>query len=77
MAGLQLSSGLRFRASTAQAVGQANTGTVNYAAFQPGASQSVESNGAALSPSTPQGLTLWVGAGCLIALCLLRYSLPK
>jgi hypothetical protein len=75
--GLQLSSGLRFRASTGQNIGPVNTGSVNYGAFMPGATQPMESKGAALSPSSPQGLTLWVGVACFAALAIIRYTLPK
>lgn len=75
--GLSLNSGLRFRASTATNLGEANMGTVNTAAFSPGATQSPQSRGQALSPSSPQGLCFWVGAASLIALALIRHSLPK
>lgn len=75
--GLSLSSGIRFRASSAQVVGQPNMGTVDSAAFSPGATQSPQTRGQALSLSTPQGLTFWVGVGSLLALALIRHSLPK
>lgn len=77
MPGLSLNSGLRFRASSARDLGTANMGTVDAAAFSPGSTQSPQTRGQALSPSTPQGLTFWVGAGSLLALALIRHSLPK
>lgn len=75
--GLSLSSGLRFRASTARQTAAPNTGTVDYAAFQPGSSQQMQSRGSTLSPGTPFGLTFWVGVGSLGVLALIRHSLPK
>jgi hypothetical protein len=75
--GLRLSSGLRFRASTAQATAAPNTGTVDYAAFQPGSTQQMQSRGSVLSPSNSFGLAFWVGAGSLAVLALIRHSLPK
>lgn len=75
--GLSLSSGLRFRASSATQLGQANLGTVDAAAFSPGSTQSPQTRGQALSLSTPQGLTVWVGIGSLVVLALIRHSLPK
>jgi len=75
MPGLSLNT--RFRASTASTVGTPNTGTVDTAAFSPGATQAPGANGYPLHPGTPQGLTFWVGAGCLLALALVRHSLPK
>jgi hypothetical protein len=75
--GLSLSSGLRFRASTARQTPAPNTGTVDYAAFQPGSTQQMQSRGSALSPGDPTGLAFWVGAGCLLALVIIRHTLPK
>ncbi len=78
MAGLNLASGLRFRASTAQATQAApNTGTVNYAAFQPGSTNAMQSRGSTFSPGTSFGLAFWVGVGSTIALAVFRHSLPK
>lgn len=77
MSGLSLSSGIRFRASSARDIGQANMGTVDSAAFSPGRTQSRQTAGQALSPADPVGLTFWVGVGSIVALALLRYSLPK
>lgn len=78
MAGLNLASGLRFRASTATTTAQApNTGSVNYAAFQPGSTQSMQSRGSLFSPGTSFGLAFWVGVGSTVVLVLIRHSLPK
>lgn len=75
--GLSLNSGLRVRASSAIATGSANMGTVDAAAFMPGATQAPQTGPAALSPRGAIGLTFWVGVGCLAALVVLRNSLPK
>jgi hypothetical protein len=75
--GLSLNSGLRFRASTAGNLGTPNMGTVDAAAFAPGVTQAPQTRGQALSPSSPVGLTFWVGVGSLVALALIRHSLPK
>jgi hypothetical protein len=75
MAGLNLRTG--FRASAAATTGVPNTGTVESAAFMPGATQSPQTAGQALSPGSPPGLTFWVGAGALVALALIRHSLPN
>lgn len=77
MPGLSLRTGLGFRASTAQDVGTANTGTVDAAAFMPGATVQPQSRGSALSPASPPGLAFWVGVGALVALGLIRHSLPN
>ena len=78
MSGLQLQSGLRLRAgSGTSSVGTPNTGTVDSAAFAPGRTQQMTGAAQALTPSSPPGLTLWVGVGCLAALVLIRQSLPK
>jgi hypothetical protein len=77
MAGLNLSSGLRFRASTANQTNAPNTGSVNYAAFSPGSTQQMQTRRQALAPNTPAGLAFWVGVGCSVALVLIRHSLPK
>lgn len=75
--GLSLSSGLRFRASSARQTAPPDTGSVDYAAFQPGATQQMQGRGHALHPGQPFGLTFWVGAVSLAALVLIRHSLPK
>lgn len=75
--GLSLSSGLRFRASAASSTPAPNTGTVDYAAFSPGATQQMQSRGSVFAPSGGFGLTFWVGAGSLVILALIRHSLPK
>jgi hypothetical protein len=75
--GLSLSTGLRFRTSAAVPVGTPNMGTVDSAAFSPGSTQSPQTRGQALSPSGHVGLTFWVGVGSLVALALIRHSLPK
>jgi hypothetical protein len=77
MAGLSLNSGLRFRASTARAVGTVDTGSVDYGAFAPGATQSPQSASDSLSDGSPPTIAIWTGAICLAALCFIRYSLPK
>jgi hypothetical protein len=78
MLGLNLASGLRFRASTATTTAEApNTGTVNYAAFQPGATNSMQSRGSVFNLGTPFGITFATGVGCVVVLCLIRHSLPK
>jgi hypothetical protein len=77
MPGLSLNSGLRFRASSATQLGTANPGTIDAAAFSPGVTQSPQTRGQALSPSTPQGFTFWVGVGSILILAIIRHSLPK
>lgn len=77
MQGLSLSTGLRFRASTAQQTAPPDTGSVNYAAFSPGSTQQAQTRGQALSPSTPVGLAFWTGVGAIVLLGLIRHSLPK
>jgi hypothetical protein len=77
MPGMQIGTGLRFRASTADTAGSSNTGTVDYAAFSPGSTQAPQTRAQALHPGTPQGLTFWVGVASLAALALIRHSLPK
>lgn len=77
MSGLSLRTGLGFRASTANDMGTVNTGTVDAAAFMPGATSQPQSTGQALSPGSPAGLTFWVGVGALVALALVRHSLPS
>jgi len=77
MAGLAMQTGLRFRASSAVPVGNQNLGTIDVAAFQPGVTQQVQSRGQALGLGTPPGLAFWVGTGCLVALVLIRHSLPR
>lgn len=78
MAGLNLASGLRFRASTANTTAAApNTGSVNYAAFSPGATQSMQSRGSVFNLGTPFGMAFATGVGCTVILALIRHSLPK
>jgi hypothetical protein len=77
MSGLSLNSGLRFRASTANPVGVRDTGTVDYGAFSPGSTQAVQSRSDSLTDGAPPTLAIWTGGICLVALCLIRYSLPK
>lgn len=79
MASLSLSSGIRgrFRASAANATEDPSTGSVNYAAFSPGATQAMETGPSSVSPTHAFGLTLWVGVGALVLLVVVRQSLPR
>lgn len=76
--GLNLATGLRFRASAAQSTPTPDTGTVNYAAFQPGKTQQMQAQGiGALTPGSATGMCFWVGVGALALLILIRQSLPR
>ena len=47
------------------------------AAFGPGGTAPVENTKMGLHPSTPTGLATYVGIGAVIALVLIRRSLPN
>lgn len=51
--------------------------SVMAAAFGPGATVPVERTKGSLAPSTPVGLSVWVGIGAVVALVLIRQSLPN
>lgn len=51
--------------------------SVMAAAFGPGATVPVESPKGDLRPGTPVGLSVWVGIGAVVALVLVRQSLPN
>lgn len=50
--------------------------SVMSAAFGPGATVPMETKGQ-LRPTTPVGMSVWVGIGAVIALVLVRQSLPN
>lgn len=79
MPGLNLNTRARlgFRASAANDIGTANMGTVDAAAFMPGATQQPQTRGQALSPATSPGLSFWVGVAALIGLAVIRHTLPN
>jgi hypothetical protein len=85
MAGLNLKMGVSNGTSAMSGVqpakaptyNNAGTGSVMAAAFGPGSTVPVEKQKAALSPSTPTGLTLWVGIFAVVALVAIRQSLPN
>lgn len=77
MAGLSLNMGLGGVGSTPPAsYSNAGTASVMQAAFGPGATQPVSSK-RALSPSEPVGLSVYIGIAAVIALVLIRQSLPN
>lgn len=55
----------------------ASYGSAHEAAFGPGATVDAPSATAALSPTHPIGLTVWVGAAAVLALVMIRRSLPN
>lgn len=55
----------------------AGTTSVMAAAFGPGVTVPVAKERGALSPATPTGLTLYVGVFAVVALVLIRQSLPN
>jgi len=79
MPGLNLNTRARlgFRASTPEVMGTVNTGTVDSAAFMPGATQQPQSRAQALSPTDSPGLAFWIGVGALIGLAIIRHTLPN
>ena len=88
MPGLSLHSSGVARLSTGQAAGVANMGqsaaassgqpvTVSTAAFGPSYSGSATGRYAGLKPNTPSGLAFWVGVGAVVALVVIRHSLPR
>ena len=83
MAGLSLSTGIGgmglggVQPSQAPSYQNAGSPTVMQAAFGPGVTVPVEKTSTGLSPSTPTGMTLWVGVAAVVALVLIRQSLPK
>lgn len=76
MAGLSIRTGLSGRFSTATA-STANTGSVDMAAFAPGATQAPETKAGALTPDDPVGIALWVGVAALAGLVFIRWTLPR
>jgi hypothetical protein len=71
------SSGTANYGSTAGARGGNAPATVSTAAFGPSASGQAGSKYAGLSPSQPTGLAFWVGVGAIVALVIIRQSLPR
>ena len=55
----------------------AGSPTVMQAAFGPGVTVPVEKTATGISPSTPTGMTLWVGIAAVVALVAIRMSLPN
>ena len=78
MAGLNLSMGMGGVGSTpAPTYSNAGSPSVMSAAFGPGATSPVETKKMGLHPSTPTGLSVWVGIGAVVALVAIRQSLPN
>ena len=78
MAGLNLQMGIGGVGSTpAPTYQNAGSPTVMQAAFGPGGTAPVENTKMGLNPSTPTGLATYVGIGAVIALVLIRRSLPN
>jgi len=89
--GMSMYSSIQGRLSAGSASSQAggflNTGrnasvsnsppaTVSTAAFGPTASTQGPSTASLLHPFTPTGTAFWVGVGALVALAVIRHSLP-
>lgn len=79
MAGLFLGSGLAGVSSAPQASYGSNEGlqSVTSAAFGPGVTVQAPSPSSYLDPSKPVGLSIWVGSAAVLALVLIRRSLPN
>lgn len=79
MAGLSLKvGGFGGVGSTADPVSgtEQNYNTVTAAAFGPGSTVAMPSTGQALSPADGCGLAFWVGVAAVVALVVIRHSLP-
>jgi hypothetical protein len=63
--------------STAGSRGSGAPATVSTAAFGPQSSGSASGKYAGLSPAQPTGLAFWVGVGAIVALVVIRQSLPR
>ena len=78
MPGLNLRTGLGgVRASETPTYQNAGTPSVMAAAFGSGVTVPVAKQASGINPSTPTGLTLWVGIAAVAALVFIRQSLPK
>lgn len=78
MAGLNLRTGVNgVNPSPAPTWSPNGIPSVMAAAFGPGVTVPVERPKGDLRPSTPVGLGVWVGIGAVVALVLVRQSLPK
>jgi cyanate permease len=78
MAGLNLRTGLG-GVQPAQVPTYSNAGTpsVMAAAFGSGVTVPVAKQASGISPSTPTGLTFWVGVAAVAMLVFIRQSLPQ
>lgn len=81
MAGLNFTTGLGSMSGVQPAAvptyANAGSPTVMQAAFGPGVTVPVEKSRTGISPATPTGMTLWVGVAAVVALVLIRQSLPN
>ena len=78
MAGLNLHMGMNGAAPTAPPTyNNAGSASVMQAAFGPGATTPVSKSKGGLAPSTPTGLGVWVGIAAVVALVMIRQSLPN
>lgn len=78
MAGLSLRTGMNgVNPSAPPSYAPNGTASVMAAAFGPGVTVPTEDVGGRLRPGTPVGLSVWVGIGAVIALVLVRQSLPN
>lgn len=79
MSGLALGAKARASAAVQVASPQTGQGTVTQAAFGPSATTGPGKGSVAgsLGPGSPVGLAFWVGVGSLVALVVIRHSLPR
>jgi hypothetical protein len=78
MAGLNLRMGIGgVTPSETPTYQNAGTPSVMAAAFGSGVTVPVAKSASGVNPSTPTGLTLWVGIAAVAALIFIRQSLPQ
>ena len=78
MAGLSLNMGMNGAAPTAPPTyNNAGTASVMQAAFGPGSTTPVAKEKGGLSPTQPTGMAVWVGIAAVVALVVIRQSLPN
>ena len=78
MAGLNLHMGMNGAAPTAPPTyNNAGSASVMQAAFGPGSTSPVQKGKSGLAPSTPTGMGVWVGIAAVVALVVIRQSLPN